>query len=277
MNTDDLMQIALDLAGLDEVPADSAIYLPGEGIRRVLFALDVDTAELLLARELGYDAVIAHHPVGVRHRSWQVFERHVGLMVRAGVPEEVAREAVASKVETLRVAGQSSTYEQVPAVARRLGLPFLNIHCPLDEVGRRTMQERVDTLLAENPQAALGEVAAALAALPAARRAETEVRILLGEPDSPAGRVVVAHGALTNGGYEVARAYYEHGVKTVVYIHIAPGDLAKLRADGQGQLIVTGHLVGDGVGIEPYIERLRAEGLEVDVLGRVLARPAGTG
>jgi putative NIF3 family GTP cyclohydrolase 1 type 2 len=271
MDTTGLVQIALDLVGFDRVPEDSAVYVPGEGVRRVLFGLDIGAGELLLARQLSCDAVIAHHPVGVPHRSWRVFERHVALLVGAGVPEDAARAAVAPKLEALRVDGQSRNYEQVAAAARQLGMPFLNIHCPLDEMGRRVMQATVDEVLSGNPELRLADVAGALGALPAARRAETAVEVLLGHPGARAGRVLVAHGALTNGGYHVARACYEYGIDTVVYIHVSSADLARLREDGQGQLIVVGHLVGDGVGIEPYIDALRARGLEVILLSQVLA------
>ncbi|MBN1485812.1 MAG: hypothetical protein JXA37_13945 [Chloroflexia bacterium] len=271
MNTDDLVQIALDLVGFARLPADSAIYVPGEGLHKVLFGLDIGTAELVLARQLGYDAVIAHHPVGVPHRHWPVYERHVELMVAAGVPEEAARAAVAPRLEALRVAGQARNYEQVSEAARLLGMPFLNIHCPLDELGRRVLQETVDAVLVEKPQGTLDDLVWALAALPAARRAETEVQVLLGHPEAPAGRTHVAHGALTNGGYDVAQACYEHGLDTVVYIHIAYADLLRLREAGRGQLIVTGHLVGDAVGIEPYIAALRRQGLRVDVLSQIFA------
>jgi len=140
MNTDDLMQLALDLIGWESLPADSAVYVPGNDLRRVLMGLDIGTAELLMARQMGYDAVIAHHPVGLPHRVWPVYLRHVDLMTAAGVPEEA--------------------------------------------------------------------------------------------------------------------------------------DLERLQAEGRGQLIVTGHIVGDPFGIAPYIQALRARGLQVDLLSHVLD-PAG--
>ncbi len=270
MNTSELMQIGLDLVSFDTMTDDCAIYVPGERIQRVLFGLDIGAGELLMARQLDYDAVIAHHPVGVSPGAWRVYERHVNLLVGAGVPEEAARAAVNPKLEALRVDGQVRNYEQVPMAARRLGMPFINIHCPLDELGRRVMQAAVDEALAANPDATLNDVAETLAAMPAAQRATTEVRVALGDPSARAGRVVVAHGALTNGGYHVARAYYEHGIDTVIYIHVSSGDLARLRAAEGGQLIVTGHIVGDAFGIEPYIVALRERGLEVDVLSQVL-------
>ena len=272
MRTEELMEVALALVEFDAVPADSAIYVPGEGIARVLFGLDIGTGELLMARELGYDAVIAHHPVGTTYRAWRVFKRHVDLLMGAGVPEAAARAAVAPKLEALRLRGMVANYEQVPQAARLLGMPFLNIHCPLDELGRRVMQRTANDVLEATPAATVAEVVEALAALPAAQRARTEVEALLGDPQAPAGKVVVAHGALTNGGYEVARAYFAHGIDTVVYIHVGASDLRRLREHDAGQLIVTGHLMGDAVGIAPYIEALRERGLEVDVLSEVLSQ-----
>jgi len=278
VSTEELMQIALDLAGLEAIPEDSAIYVPGDRLRRVLFALDVGTAELLLAQQSGYDAVIAHHPVGLAHRAWAVLERHIPLLVEAGVPREVARQAIEPKLNALRVRGQASNYERVPMAARQLGIPFLNIHCPLDETGRRVMQQAIDQALDADPGATLGDLVDVLSALPAAHRAETEVMALLGDPSARAGKVMVAHGALTNGGYHVARACFDHGVDTVVYIHISPNDLKRLREDNDGQLIVTGHVLGDAFGIEPYIELLRGRRLEVDVLSEVCAaQPWGAG
>jgi hypothetical protein len=273
MDTNGLMRLALDLVSFEHIPEDSAIYVPGTGIKRVLFGLDIGTAELFMAQQQGYDAVIAHHPVGVPHKTWPVFERHIEFLVGAGVPEEAARAAVAPKLEMLRVGGITRNYEQVPMAARHLGMPFLNIHCPLDEMGRRIMQTTVDNLLGDRPDATLTEVVGALAVLPATQRAQTQIEVALGNPQTRAGRVVVAHGALTNGGYDVARAYFDHGIETVVYIHIAPPDLVRLREHEDGQLVVIGHLLGDAYGIEPYIDALRARGLQVDVLSEVLARP----
>ena len=41
MNTEQLMQIALEMAELEAIPGDSAIYVPGNGIERILVGIDV--------------------------------------------------------------------------------------------------------------------------------------------------------------------------------------------------------------------------------------------
>ncbi|MDK2463488.1 MAG: hypothetical protein QI223_01760 [Candidatus Korarchaeota archaeon] len=150
MNTKDTMALALELAGFDEVPPDSQIYVPKEDVKRVLFGIDAGAPGLLLAKQLGCDLAISHHPEGgsAAVRGHEVFHRHVEIMKAAGVPEDVAREAVGEKFEALRLVDHKSNYDLAPSVARLLGIGYMNIHCPLDEVGRRIVQEVVDGVMA---------------------------------------------------------------------------------------------------------------------------------
>lgn len=269
MTTDEIMQVALDLAGFARVPEDSAIYFPADGVQRALFGIDVGPAELLLAKQQGYDLAIAHHPVGATPEQWKLYLRHVEFMVAAGVPEDAALVAVADRIEGMKVRAQAANYDHVPSVARLLEMPFMNVHAPLDEIGRRRMRAAVDRALA-GTGATVGDVAASLASLPEFGRALTRVEVLVGDPESPARNVVVAHGALTNGGEAVARTCFEHGVDTVVYIHIDPADLVRLRQIGRGNLIVTGHIASDSLGFGPFLAALRDRGLQVDTFSGVV-------
>jgi len=269
MNTGEIMNVALKLAGLKEVPEDSAIYVSGDNIRTILFGIDAGAPELLLAKQLGYDAVIAHHPQGgtatINYN--QVFKKHIQQMVAAGVPREAAEKAVAKKLEQLEVEAHTRNYSHAVDIAKFLKMPYMNIHNPLDEVGRRIMQEHVDSRIKKNSK--VQDVVSALKELEEFKNATTQIKIRLGKAETPAGKVVVSHGAGTNGGYEVAKAYFQHGMGTVVYIHISPADLEKLRAEGKGNLIVTGHIASDSVGINPFIHELRKRKATVTTIGVV--------
>jgi hypothetical protein len=113
------------------------------------------------------------------------------------------------------------------------------------------------------------DVVSALNELPEFKNATTKIKIRLGKPENPAGKVVVSHGAGTNGGYEIAKTYFKHGVGTLIYIHVGLGDLERLKADAAGNLIVTGHIVSDSVGINPFIKELRKNGIDVTTIGVV--------
>ncbi len=271
VTTERLMAIALEMAGWDDIPGDSAIYYPGARISHVVLGIDVGAAELFMARQLGYHAVIAHHPAGYAGPFWEVYHRHVGQMTAAGVPPAVAEAAVTERIEAFQAAAQRENYDHAASVARLLETPFLNIHSPLDEVGRRVIQDVADEASAANPALTVAGLRDALLALPAFAAARTRMQAPLGAWDAPAGRVVVSHGAYTNGGYPVARAYLTHGVDTLCVIHFPLEDAQRLAAEGVcGNILVMGHIASDSVGILPYIARLRAEGLEVTTFSGVL-------
>ncbi len=272
MNTDRLMQLALEMAGLDEVPGDSAIHHPGNEIERVLFGIDLKAPELVIASAQGYDCAISHHPVGGSStlRFYEVLERHVDQMADAGVPRNVAEEVMRATIEDRRVLSSMTNYDHDPSVARLLDLPYLNIHTPLDEIGRHRMAEAAAELdedatiaeLVDRFYETFGEF----------RNAATGIEVRAGRAENRIGKVVVSHGAGTNGGHPVAKAYYDHGIDTVIYIHCRPADAKKL-IDEYGErknLIITGHIASDSVGINPYVDRLRGEGLDVTTFSGII-------
>jgi len=269
INTEEIMELSLKLAALKEIPEDSAIYVGGNNIRKVLFCIDAGAPELLLAKQQGYDAVIAHHPVGgtAVTNFHQVFKRHIQQMVSADIPKEEAEKAVEKKLEQLKLDEHTRNYNHLVDVARLLKMPYMNIHTPLDEVGRNIVSKQVQSELKKSSK--VRDVVSSLYKLAEFKNALTKIEIRLGKPENPAGKVAVSHGAGTNGGYEIAKTYFTHGIGTVIYIHISPIDLEKLRANGVGNLIVTGHIASDSVGINPFIRELEKKDVKVTTIGVV--------
>jgi len=270
MNTEEIMNLALKLARLEQVPEDSAIYVAGDNVGKILFGIDAAVPELLFAKQYGYDAVIAHHPQGETAvlNFYAVFKRHIQQMISAGISRTEATAAAARKLAELETDGHTKDYSHSVDMAKLLKMPYMNVHTPLDEVGRRIMTEQIDRRIEKN--STVGDVVSALKELPEFKNAVTEIKVRLGKAENPAGRVVVSHGAGTNGGYQIAKTYFEHGIGTLVYIHISFGDLEKLRADQLGNLIVTGHIASDSVGINPFLRELKKKGVSVSTTGIVL-------
>jgi len=252
MNTDQLMTLALDMAGLTEIPGDSAIYHPGENIKTLMLGIDIKGPEVKMASDMGFDAAISHHPTGgqARLQFHKVLYRHLDQLTAM------------------------SNYDHDPSIARLLGMPYMNIHTPLDEIGRRRLQAAADELAATDTVADL--MSHLSASFGEFRNADTQIELRMGKSDNVVGKVVMSHGAGTNGGYPVAKAFFDHGVDTVIYIHCRPADSKKLIAEygDTKNLIVTGHIVSDSIGINPYIDRLREEGMDVTTLSGII--PEGT-
>ena len=274
MNTNDIMQLALEMANLQAVPGDSAIYHPGKEIGRVLIGIDIDGPEVILAHNLGYDLAISHHPMGDEALLdfHHVLERHVEQMVAAGVPERLAKNVISDTIRSRRILDSIRNYDRASSIARLLDMPYMNIHTPLDEIGRRRMSEAASQL---DKQDTVNDLIIRFQDHFAEfRNAKTKIEVMVGRQENHLGWTVISHAAGTNGGYPVAKAYFDHGVDTVIYIHCRPDDRKKLLREYQGtmkNLIVTGHIASDSLGINPFINRLEECGLEVTPISGIIS------
>src|SRR5213593_4957184 len=211
MDTHQIMRTSLKLAGFRTVPADSEIHVKGKKVRKPLVAIDVGVAELLLARELGCDAVIAHHPAGGRARleGYKVFLRHIEQLREAGVPEEVAREAVRPKLRVLELQHHPDNYDQTPSAAKKLKMPLVSIHSPCDEIGRNIILRQIKTL---DGGATVDRLVRRISQLPEFRKAKSKIQVRLGSAKNKTGKIAISHAAYTNGGYDIARTYFQNGI-----------------------------------------------------------------
>jgi putative NIF3 family GTP cyclohydrolase 1 type 2 len=261
LDTQQIMKTALKLAHFGSIPADSEIHVKGRKLRRVLVAIDVGVGELLLAKDLDCDGVIAHHPAGgtAQLEGYKVFLRHIEQMKEAGVPAEVAKEAVKNKYRVLDIQHHPENYDQVPSVAKRLGLPLITIHSPCDEIGRRMLVQAINGL---DEDATVRQLVSRIGTFPEFRRARTRIEVRLGSPNRQAGKVAISHAAYTNGGYDVARAYFQHGTDTLSYIHISEADLTRLASESFENLIVLGHIASDWLGINRLLRELEKNDVE---------------
>lgn len=262
LTTEKIMDLALDLAGLTEIPQDSGIWMPGQGIKRILFGIDAGTAELEMAKRMGFDLVIAHHPPEATLEAWKVYGLHVGQMIAAGVPEDRAREAVAGTIEAIQLGAHARNDDHTVSVARLIGQPFMNIHTPLDEIGRQRLQDRLDSRLAANPKAKVGDLMGLLDDFSEVREARVRP-FIVGDDTALAGKTLFAHAALDIPCREIFQAYYEHGVETLLTLRVDRADLAWLRAEKPGNLIVIGHMAGDNLGFGPFFDKIREAGAEL--------------
>ncbi|TMI06871.1 hypothetical protein E6H34_09535 [Candidatus Bathyarchaeota archaeon] len=258
MDTQQIIRTSLKLAGFKSIPADSEVHVKGRGIRKVLVAIDVGVAELLLARNLGCDAVIAHHGKA-RIDGYKVFLRHIDQLKEAGVPEVIARKAVQPKLRVLELQHHPDNYDQTPSAAKKLRMPLLSIHSPCDEIGRKMIQ---NILKGADENSAVKDVVSRIARFPEFRKAASKIEVRLGSPKNKAGKIAISHAAYTNGGYEIARTYFQNGIDTLSYIHIAEPDLTRLANEASGSLIVLGHIASDWLGINRLLRELEKMGVE---------------
>ncbi len=275
MTTHDIMEVALDLAELKEVPADSGVHVPSERVRKVFATVDCDVGDLLLARELRCDAVLTHHPQGAASlNGWTLIRRQIEQMVEEGVPIAKAEAAIQRRMTQVEIGGHAQNYARTVQAAQLLKMPFLNVHLPCDIVTRRLIAEKMAPFNRPESRATVADVIEALQEFPEQRQAATQPKVRLGAPDRLAGRVTVAIAGYTNGGLDVLRAYFEAGVGTVLSMHFPESDLREAREQTlAGNLVVTGHMASDSIGINFFLDELHRLGITV-VRGGGIVTPA---
>lgn len=272
MNTHDIMEIALKLAGLDEMPSDTAISVEGENINKILVGIDMENPELLLAKELGYDLVVSHHPkaddaVISFHK---VMDRQIDKMVEFGVPINKAQKALAKKIGQVDISSHVSNYDRVSSFAKLLKMPFMNIHMPADMIGERFTQKYLNERFENSPKATLENVIDALNELDIYKNALASPVIRCGSKSDYAGKIAVLFAGGTNGGADVYKAYFEAGVGTIVAMH-APEDVIKaVKEQNIGNIIVAGHMASDSIGLNAIIKAWEEKGLTVTKMSGIL-------
>jgi len=263
METEEALRIALDMAGFTEVPGDTAIHVPGN-FNKPLVTIDVDVSELLLAKSLGCDGVIAHHPTGISHINFfRVLERHVDFMQSFGITGDLYSLIQPIRERSKLRAHVSIAYHVVDA-AKRLNMPLMNVHLPCDEIGRKIMETRVNS--------AGSKVSDIIKSLSVLREFRNGIKpeVVLGREENERGKTALVVAAGTNGGYSIAKKYFASGFETVIYMHIDQEDLRKLREDPETKnknLILIGHAPGDSIGINAYLAELKKKGVKPVTIG----------
>jgi len=265
IDTEEIMKIGLDLANWKKLPADSAIHVKGINIKKILVTVDVTVADLILAKSIQCDAVIGHHPIGTASINfYKVFDRHVTYMVENGIPKVVAENAVRKLKAKSEIRSHATIYNNVVDAAKILKMPLVNIHQPCDEYMRKVIFEKLNSRRIKY----VSDIVEVVQEIPEFRNADTKIEIRYGSPKNKAGKWSLVLAAGTNGGFQIAKTYFQHNISTVIYLHIDYNDLSKMYEEKlEGNLVVLGHLAGDSIGLNALVDKLQDRNIEVIKIG----------
>jgi hypothetical protein len=267
MNLQDILDWSADLAGCDSVPLDSQVYVEAPAdVRRVLFGVDISLAEVLWAQQNGFDAVIAHHPLGDRTRtSFEALirSRQVEQMTAEGVARDAAERAISTRLEAIARRTHMMNINAIVDSARLFGMPLCNVHLACDIITRNA----IIAMLRRHQRdgSTVGDCLRWFDEFSEYARGHARPQTWVGSDANQLGRWTVAIAGGTNGGFPVFSEYFGAGVDTIFAMHIDENDLQRLRAsaDPRDTLVVTGHMTSDSIGINAVIAGLEERGIEV--------------
>jgi len=272
MNTQEMLNIALKEAQIDYTPYDTEIFVQGDNIKKVLIGVDMETPELLLAKDMGYDCVVGHHPKGDHTivNFHKVMDAQIKRMIDFGIPINKAQKMLRKKQSSIDLSSHGSNYDRVPSAARLLKLPYMNIHIPADFITEKIFQEKLDNKFSNDTFATVGNILDEISSWSYYDKSVAKPVIRVGGREDYCGKIAVLMAGGTNGGAEIYKSYFEAGVGTIIAMHV-PEDVKKAVVEQNiGNIIIAPHMATDSIGLLEIVNKWREKGLEVDCMSGIV-------
>jgi putative NIF3 family GTP cyclohydrolase 1 type 2 len=245
---------------------DSRIYHVAQDkeIKKVMIGVDIEPAELLMAKELGdIDLVIAHHPLGkgLAHLA-DVMELQCDVLNIYGVPINIAERMMKKRIMEVARGVNGLNHERTVDAARILKINLMNSHTPCDNLAARFLKEAIEK---ENPER-VGDLLDLLKKIPEYKKA-VEIgagpRAFVGDEDNRCGRIAFTE---ITGGTEGSPKLYEKmaqaGIGTVVGMHVSEEHKKEAEAANLN-IVIAGHMSSDSLGINLFADKLEENGIAI--------------
>ncbi len=231
-----------------------------EDIRTVLVGIDVEVAEILLAERLrekgmAVDAVISHHPEGRAYANlYDVMRIQADILNRFGVPISVAEGLMESRIKEVERKLMPVNHTKAVDAARLLGIPFLCLHTPADNMVATYLQRLFD----DRKPYTIDDVMDILREIPEYKEAAENgagPKILTGSKSRKAGRIFVDMTGGTEGSKDIFESMASSGINTIVAMHLSE-EHRKEAEKNHINVIIAGHISSDNLGLNLLLDEI---------------------
>jgi len=254
-----------DIEALTNPYLDSRIHNIAEDkeIKKVLSGIDTDTAELLLAKQLGVDLVISHHPVGKGLSCLgDVMEMQADIYNQYGVPINVAEALNNPKIGEVARSVAASNHQKSVDSSKLIGINFINIHTPADNLVANFLKNLVESKELDTVE----ELINLLKEIPEYKEAiknGSGPKVVVGNTNNRCGKIAITE---ITGGTEASSKLMESlstaGIGTVVAMHASEDHRKKAEA-AHINIVIAGHISSDSLGMNLFLDELEKKGIEV--------------
>ena len=236
-------------------------------VTSLIAGIDMNVGEVLLAdrlRDKGrrIDAIYTHHPEGMAlSKLDRVMEMQAEIWETWGVPINVGESVMDERRVEVRRRFMPMNVDQAIDAATLLDIPFFSAHTPTDNM----VTAFLTRFLAEREPLLVDDVRRALFDVPEYRRAAAKGAgpyVLEEKAGKRAGKVWVDMTGGTEGPAAVMEKLADHGVGTIVGMHMSP-DLRKVAEDNHIHVVIAGHISSDSVGINLLMDEYERQGVEI--------------
>lgn len=251
---------------------DSAIhYAPKKkvAVKRVLAGIDIDAGELLAAERLAdnskkrVDLVIAHHPVGKALVGLDaVMELQADIFESYGIPINIAEKLIHKRISEVTRGVNPINHYQTADLARMLGVPFMNVHTPADNMVASFLINFVEK---KKPKY-VGDILDALLEVPEYQEASRQgvpPCLFAGSRENRTGRIAVSEiTGGTEGNPEMYEKLAQAGIGTVLSMHQSEKH-REAAEKAHINVVIAGHMSSDSIGMNLFLDELEKKGIDI--------------
>lgn len=256
-----------DLETLDNPYSDSRILniAKDKEIKRVLVGIDIDSAEVLLAKEIGdIDLIISHHPLGKALATLsEVMELQCDVLNQYGVPINIAEGLMREKISEVARGLNRVNHQKTVDAARILGFNLICLHTVCDNLAAKFLKNKVEK---EKNITTIEDLLDLLKEIPEYKEAikiGAGPKIFVGSKENRCGKIAITE---ITGGTEGSPKLYEKmaiaGIGTIIGMHI--NEENKKEAETANiNVVIIGHMSSDSLGVNLFLDKLEKKGIKI--------------
>lgn len=254
-----------DLESLENPFSDSRILHIAEdkNIKKVLVGIDIEPAEILLAKELEVDLVISHHPLGKALATLhEVMELQCDVLAQYGVPINIAEKLMKERISEVARGLNRVNHQRTVDCAKLLKINLMCLHTVCDNLAAQFLKEVIER---ENPER-LKDLLTLLKSIPEYEKATklgAGPKIFVGDKENRCGKIALTE---ITGGTEGSPKLYEKmaqvGIGTIVGMHMSE-EHKKEAENALVNVVIAGHMSSDSLGVNLFLDELEKRGIEI--------------
>lgn len=232
-------------------------------IKKILVGVDITSGEISIARKLGIDLVISHHPLGKGLQGLDdVMRMQADVLNMYGVPINVAEGLLQKRIsEVARGVHAANSYVAVDA-AKLIDMNLISLHTVCDNMVASFIKKSVEK---KRPYL-VNDVVDILNEIPeyqeAAKRG-TAVTVYAGSQNNRTGNIAITEmTGGTEGNPEIYDKMANAGIGTVVAMHQSEKS-RKMAQKSHVNVVVAPHIASDSIGLNLFLDNLEAKGIEI--------------
>lgn len=255
-----------DMETLENPYSDSRILNIADDreIKKVLVGIDIEPAEILLAKEIGnVDLIISHHPLGKGLATLaDVMELQCDVLNQYGVPINVAEGLMKEKIGEVARGVNGKNHQRTVDTAKILGFNLICLHTACDNLAANFLKKKIDNADLTRIED-LMNLLKNIQEYQEAGKIGVGPKIFVGSPENRCGRISLTE---ITGGTEGSPKLYEKmaqaGIGTVVGMHVSEEHKKKAEA-ANVNIVIAGHISSDSIGVNLFLDELEKQGIEI--------------